>query len=169
LFYGLVNQLKFAKLTHVQFFQNGCLATALLLGPYGSLTGKASAMQSPKIGTVICQPGSEIDPYSFWGKIRHDDVTKSIELKYEELKDIDQLASWLSCRGFLTKVNRSLDVRYSYVLNSSFSRLKNGKYVRPPLWGFDIPMFKGAWGYSIVVYFNKNLSISNASIENLWN
>jgi hypothetical protein len=168
--YGLVDRLETTKSTRVEFFRRGCLATALALTWLcGSQIERALAMQSPKIGTVICQPGSEIDPYSFWPTIRHDDVTSIIELKYKELQNVDDLASWIACRGFITTIRIANENQSEYILDAHFSRLKDGKYARRPLWGFDIPIFRGAWAYNIEIYFDKSLILKSISIKNLWN
>ena len=144
--------------------------TALaLIGLCGSPAGKAAAMQTPKIGTVICKPGSEIDPYSFWSRVRQQDISKIVEKKYEELKSIEQLAQWLTCSGFEAKIKSSLDNRYSYFVNAHFSRLKRDKSLLPPIWGFDIPIFGGAWGYNIEIYFDKKNNLSDAVLKKLWN
>lgn len=165
-----IDRLKSNKSTPAQFLQESFLVTALAaIALFGAPTGKALAMQSPKIGVVTCQPGSEIDPYSFWPKIRRNDVTKTIEHKYEELNNINDLASWLACRGFLTTIRRPYSNKFDYILDSHFSRLKNGKYFRPPLWGFDIPIFRGAWAHNIEIYFDSKFVIRDIALEHLWN
>jgi hypothetical protein len=166
----LVDGLKITKSSSVQFFQRGCLVAALaLIWLCGSQPEKALAMQSPKIGEATCPLGNEIDPYSFWPRIRQQDIPKLLSQKYFELKNIEQLAEWITCRGFQAKIYNSLDSRYSYFVNAHFSRLRSTKKINSPLWGFDIPIFGGAWGYNIEIYFDKEDKIENSAIKNLWN